>query len=70
MKPIDDDVVLDLLRPRGGGSGRASLGRTIIEEFEAQGRPAALISFADRKARDAASLSIKNHLRSTGLVCV
>lgn len=66
LKPIDDDEVLDLLRPRGGGGGRSSLGRQIVEEFAAAGQPAAIISFPDRRARDAASISIKNHLKATG----
>lgn len=65
MKPVGDDDVLDLLRPRGG-PGRTSLGRQLVERFVEQGQNAALISFPDRKARDAASLSIKNHLKTTG----
>ncbi len=66
LQPIDDEQVLELLRPRGGGPGRVSLGRRIIDEFLASGQGAALLSYPDRKRRDAASISIKNHLTAIG----
>ncbi|MBK9178663.1 MAG: hypothetical protein IPM45_03635 [Acidimicrobiales bacterium] len=66
LEPIDDEQVLELLRPRGGGPGRVSLGRRIVDEFLASGQGAALLTYPDRKSRDAAGISIKNHLKAIG----